>query len=235
MQSKVLIVSQPFGLGDIIFTQTIAHEFIDDGYKVIWPVDRDAEMLNAAYPEILFIDKAMTNFDLECKEFKEENGIRYLPMRFSEWLMKRQYWEHMRSKYDFLGMDWRRWIDYAMPLRNRQREKELMSAIGLKKGEQYNLLQMKFGAEGKYVIQPLRAANGLKDLVLDFVPGYTLFDWCGIIENATHIHAVSSSSLYLFEVLNLKAEQIHLYARKPYEQDFKYVKFLMTKNYKLHL
>ncbi len=233
MQNKILIISQPFGCGDVIFTQTIAHEFIAGGYKIIWPVvDGLVEGLNRAYPQVTFVPQSMVNTDLMSKEFKEENGVRYLPMRFSEHLMGRQYLFHMVSKYDFLTMDWRRWKEHAMPVRDRTKEQLLRHAIGLN-GEPYVLMNTKFGNDGAFTID-IRNTTGLKEVWLDFVPGFSLFDWCGIIENASVIHAVSTSTLYLFELLDLKAQQIHLYPRKPIEPDFRYTKFLMTKNYILH-
>lgn len=233
MQNKVLIISQPFGLGDHIFTQTIAHEFISLGYKVIWPVvDNLVEGLNRAYPAVTFVPRSMVNTDLECKDFKEEDGVRYLPMRFSEHLMGRQYVFHMVSKYDCLNMDWRRWKEHAMPVRDKTKEQLLRHAIGLN-GDPYVLMNTKFGNGGAFNIE-VRNTTGLKEVWLDFVPGFSLFDWCGIIENASVIHAVSTSTLYLFELLDLKATQVHLYPRKPIEPDFRYTKFLMTKNYILH-
>jgi hypothetical protein len=77
--------------------------------------------------------------------------------------------------------------------------------------------------------------SGLPRIYLQRLEGYTLLDWSAIIENATIIHAVSSSSLYLFETLNLKAKEIHLYSRKAGQRDFDMIKPLMSKNYILHI
>ncbi len=247
MQSKLLIIQQAFGLGDIIWGQTIANDFIKEGYKVLWPVSANTEGLNRAYPKVTFVPDtfmpqqfnnggAILGFDYLNKSFYEQDGIRFLPMRYSENLMGKQYRFHMESKYSFLGKDWRRWKEHAMPVRDKQKEKDLMQAIGIKKGQPYTLLQMNFGSGNVHQINQINVEmnHGLKHVILDFVPGYSLFDWCGIIENACFIHAVSSSSLYLFELLDLQAEQVHLYPRKPHEQNFDYVQFLFTKNYKLH-
>lgn len=70
---------------------------------------------------------------------------------------------------------------------------------------------------------------------MEYLPGFTLLDWAKVIENAEVIHAVSSSTFYLFEILNLKAEVINLYSRNNGMDDFKYIEKLMTKKYKLHL
>jgi hypothetical protein len=252
MQSKLLIIQQAFGLGDIIWGQTIANDFTREGYKILWPVvDGLEEGLNRAYPKVVFIPQSMmpqqmtngTNllgniktkvgFDYENKEFTEENGILRLPMRYSEWLMGKQYRFHMESKYSYLGKDWHRWKEYAMPVRDKQREKKLMQVLALTKGERYRLLQTRYGTEGKYNIN-LALDSEMRNVMLDYIPGYSLFDWCGVIENATVIHAVSSSSLYLFELLDLQAEHIHLYPRRPHEQTLDYVSFFLTKKYIIH-
>ena len=36
--SKICLVRQPAGIGDIFFTQKIAKHFIAQGYDVLWPV-----------------------------------------------------------------------------------------------------------------------------------------------------------------------------------------------------
>lgn len=233
MQNKLLIMSQPFGLGDVIWAQTIAHEFIKGGYKILWPVDAGAEFLNRAYPEITFIDRKMVSIDLDCRDFKENDGVRYLPLRYAEFLMDRPYKFHMVSKYDFLGLNWHRWREHAMPVRDKTKERMLMNAIGVN-GDPYVLMQTKYGEGGKFNIEEAKNNTGMKTIILDYIPGFSLFDWCGVIENATQIHAVSTSTLYLFELLELKATQIHLYPRKPLEQNFEYTEFLMTKPYILH-
>lgn len=231
---KVLVIQQYFGLGDIIWGQSIAHNFIKNDYKVLWPVQPSlVEGLNRAYPCVTFIDHTWLNINFENKDFKEENGVRMLPMRYSEWLMGRQYRDHMKSKYEYLNMDWRTWKQHAMPVRYPEKEKDLRNAIGIKRGEKFNLIAVRYGSDGNHQIN-LNITNGFKNVVLDFVPGYSLFDWCSVIENATTIHAVSSSTLYLFELLDLQATEVHLYPRQPHEQNFDYTKFLMTKSYILH-
>ena len=36
--SKICLIRQPAGIGDIFFTQKIAKYYISEGYEVIWPV-----------------------------------------------------------------------------------------------------------------------------------------------------------------------------------------------------
>lgn len=234
MKNKLLVIQQYFGLGDVIWGQTIANDFVKAGYKVIWPVlPALVEGLNRAYPDVVFVDHTKFFVDYENKEFKEIDGMLMLPMRYSESLMGKPYKFHMESKYSFLGKDWRTWVEGAKFQRNRQKEEELMRAVGVNWDEKYNLVSTVFGNRGQHKID-INVNNEYKNIELKNIPGYSLFDWSGIIEFAETIHAVSSASLYIFELLELVAKEAHIYNRTPIEPNLDYVRFLFSKPYILH-
>ena len=54
------------------------------------------------------------------------------------------------------------------------------------------------------------------------------------IENAEVINVVSSSVLYMIETLNLKAREVHIYPRLPYEKDLTPIKQFVNPNFILH-
>lgn len=231
--SKVLIIQQYFGAGDAIWGQTIVSDFIKDGYKVIWPImPAFVEGFNRAYPKVTFIDYNLLKVNYENKEFKEIDGMLMLPMRYSESLMKKPYKLHMESKYSFLGKDWRRWTETKFR-RDADKEFELMKVLGIGQEERFNLVSTTFGSAGSRQIE-ISITNGLRNVEMIPVSGYSIFDWSRIIQCAETIHAVSSASLYLFELLDLSAKEVHIYTRKPIEPDLSYTKFLMSKNYILH-
>lgn len=232
---NVLIVQQYFGLGDIIWGQSIAHHYIKQGYRVLWPCQPEwVEGLRRAYPAIEWIDYSLLPINYENRSLHEHNGFTYLPMRYAEWILKRPYKFHMISKYDFVNLDWKTWKDHAMPFRNEAKEAALCSAIGLIQDfDKFNFIATKFGSNANHEIK-IEIKNDYRNVELKYVPGFSLFDWCWIIENAQTIHAVSSSTLYLFELLNLSAKEVHLYTRKPVEKSFEYVEFLFSKPYILH-
>lgn len=233
MQDKLLIVQQYFGAGDAIFGQTIANDFIDEGYKVIWPLlPAFVEGFNRAYPKVTFIDHNLVKVNYENKEFKEIDGIMMLPMRYSESLMGKPYKFHMESKYSYLGKDWRRWKE-TMFRRDANKEFELMRTLGIEQADRYNLVSTTFGSNAQRKIN-INVNNDYKNIEMVPVPGYSLFDWSRVIQNAETIHAVSSASLYLFELLDLSAKEIHIYNRAPVEPNLDYVRFLLSKNYILH-
>jgi hypothetical protein len=67
---------------------------------------------------------------------------------------------------------------------------------------------------------------------MDFIDGYTLLDWAGIIEKAETIHTVNTSLLYMLETLNV-TDQLHLYTRNN-GRDFQQTEYLRSKKYQLH-
>ena len=233
MQSKLLIVQQYFGSGDAIFGQTIANDFIMAGYKVLWPImPGSVEGFNRAYPNVTFIDYNLVKINYENKEYKEIDGILHLPMRYSESLMGKPYKFHMESKYSYLGKDWRTWKTGGIYKRDSRKESDLMKLLDIDDGEPYNLISTIFGTGGQHKIE-ISINNDYKNIEMRSIESFSLFDWGKVIENAREIHAVSSASLYLFELLDLHCP-IHLYCRKPLEANFQFVEFLFSKPYILH-
>jgi hypothetical protein len=43
--SKICLIRQPAGIGDIFFTQKIAKDLISKGYEVWWPVIQQFEFI----------------------------------------------------------------------------------------------------------------------------------------------------------------------------------------------
>ena len=51
--SKICLINQPSGLGDIFFSQKIAQKWLDAGYEVVWPVE---DHYYAQYDKMEFLD-----------------------------------------------------------------------------------------------------------------------------------------------------------------------------------
>ncbi len=66
------------------------------------------------------------------------------------------------------------------------------------------------------------------------IPGYTMLDWAKVIINAKEIHTVETSVVYMFEALPLKAKEIHIYPRVPYEGVCVGIKNFAPENWILH-
>lgn len=221
---------QRWGIGDIIFTITLAKSFSLPITWVTLPYFVDG--LQSAYPDINFTteipifydDSRMFDYTVEDK--------RFLPFRWCDSILKVPYSSCMRAKYDFYNLDYRTWKDKAMWQRNEAKEMQLFTALGLKLGDKYNLINNTFRSDNSGRIQ-VSCNNGYKSIEMQPYEGFSLFDWAAVMESATEIHTVSTSILFILEMLDLHMP-IHLYSRNPDETDFRNIDYLFTKPYILH-
>lgn len=232
---KQAIFSQYFGIGDVIFAQGVANKFAQEGYNITWPVmPHFVDGLSVAYPHIKFLP--YTIFDKTLFEVKSDvvaKGIRIVPIRWADQILGVPPAQWMRAKYDLYGLDYKKWKLHAEYKRNIIREKTLAAVYGVRKNEDFVLVNNLYNSElsGK---RDILVNTDLKVINMRHIEGYSLFDYSWMIENATEIHVVNSSILYLLELLDYKAHHVHIYARPTENGGFPHVDYLMTKNYILH-
>lgn len=232
--NEILIINQPFGLGDYLFIIPLLREFISQGHKVIVPVVSQYTDIGRHFPEITFIDKDILNIDIERKDEYHLNGATVIPLRFADGILKLPFTECMKSKYLYFGKDWNDWRKCTWA-RDTEKENELFyNLLGLKDGEEYTLINQTFRSNSTGKVN-IHASGVSKKVFLKAIPGFTLLDWGKVIENASSIHTVSTAILYMLELMTLRAKDIHLYCRRPDERDFKNVDYLFSKRYRLHL
>lgn len=232
-----ILINQFFGLGDVIFCQQIANHLIEEGHTITWPVlSHFVEGLARAYPNVTFVDYKKVNIDYDNRTEREENGYYVLPLRWNVELLNVPYTQCMSSKYDLMGLDWQDWRKGAMWQRDERREATLREIMYRKIHSQntdtqyrYNLINDTFGSELKHKVK-INVNNGLPNIYMSAINGYSLFDLSLLIENATEIHTVSTSIIYILEMLDLKAPQIHLYNRPIAGQGFDNIDYILTKH-----
>ena len=113
--------------------------------------------------------------------------------------------------------------------RNLEKENELYNL--LVKDKNYILINSKW-SDGNVSIE---TDSTFQRINMDVLDGFGLFDWAKIIENASEIHTVSTSNLFLLETLNLRANKVNIYPRKPRENNFDGISEFVNKNFKLIL
>jgi hypothetical protein len=232
---KKAIILQYFGIGDCIFAQGIARKFLNEGYEVMWPVMPDfVQGLQRAYPAVNWLP--YTLFSPGLFNIRQEgtiDGVTIVPIRWADTIIgiKSHLW--MRAKYDMYSMDYKLWKNFADYKRDSVREQVLMERYGIKQGEPFILVNTMYRSDMQGSITP-KVSNGMKVVRMKIVSGYSLFDYSLMIEKAAEIHVANSAILYLLELLNLSAKEVHIYARKEEGGNFPYVDYLMTKNYILH-
>lgn len=220
-------------IGDIIWCQSIAQNFIEQGHSVVWPVaSHYYEGCRFAYPDIDFVPDRIVRQELfNVKEKKEIDGMMIAPIRWSDSYMKVPYKYVMKSKFDMYDLDWKIWRNHAMWERDMNKERNLMKLLGIN-GTPFNFINKRFGTNAERSVE-IEVKNDYRNIEMSEIEGYSLFDWTGVLLSAAEIHTVSTSLLFMMEVLPITSP-IHLYCRKPIEKDFSFVDYIFTKPYIIH-
>ncbi len=240
-----LIFNQFLGLGDILFLVPLARYYASKGHDIIWPVaDEYQPDLKRHFPDIQFVLKSRFPMDYERRDIHmhrwQYGTYKVLPFRWNGYREKDAS-DFMCHKYTMVGEDWKMWRNLKWE-RNLNKEFELAVEMGCTNENEcndfreYELHCQSFGCQVTAGAKHTRATGntGLPRIALYAKKDYSMLDWALIMENATIIHAVSSSTLYMLETLNLKAKEIHLYGRNQGMKDHDYVRPIRTKNYILH-
>jgi len=231
MKDKTIIINQFRGLGDVLFLIPMVRHLMENGNRVIFPTYFTD--LQKHFPDVLFVEKTLLNIDYNCREFRETNGALVLPIRFADSIMGLSYRNHMGSKYRIMDLPVNMWRTLTWE-RDKKAERRLFhKVLELRENSDYALVQEVFTTEEnrRTTINP---PTMLPQVKLEPTKGFTLLDWGMVIENATEIYAVSTSSLYLFEIMELKAKELHLYTRTGVEDHFDYVNYLLQKDWVFH-
>jgi len=129
-----------------------------------------------------------------------------------------------KRKYAFVGISDSDWPDYLHINRNTDKENDLYyNVLKIKDGEDYALINTFLGtppmhlSDWSFILDDFLKSDsgesGLRHVSVDFVDGFTLFDWMKVIENAKEIWMEGSAMIWICEKLNLKAENLLLYQR----------------------
>jgi hypothetical protein len=221
---NIAIILQPFGLGDCIFAQGIAHHYIRRGYKVYWPVEEAyLDDLKRAYPKINWIRHNMSS--LTNVEKAEVLRAQVIPIRWSDTFDGVPYRLVMRAKYDMLGLPWGKWQEDAMWERHWRAEEMLIRFLDLP--ERFNLVSPYYTGQFKHTREQIVPANNLPNVNITKIGSFSLFDWAGVIERATEIHFVASSNIYMLELLKLQAQRICIYKRVPDQPSHMYYDYIL--------
>lgn len=214
--SKVCLIRQPAGLGDILFLQKVGHTLKSQGYHVIWPV----------ISEYKWVKDYITDFEFPCidddfqhKEIYgngniiDNDSVLFLPLQDADRLVRGKI---MACKYNLINMPFDDWDDYLKFERNMEKENELYTNIlDIKEDENYVLVSRNYGSPPHSEKFPMNIQTDLRIIELDYYDGFTLFDWCKVIENASGMYLIDSSINFIIDKLTTKCENIHLWSRRP--------------------
>ena len=229
-----LVVLQPHGLGDHIFCMSLVHQ-IADRQEIIWPVlEHFIPGLRFAYPEINWLPTGLLGSQIEnYKRIGQVNGHTIAPIRWADQLTKVPYKDCMRSKYDLYGLDWNTWKDFAFK-RNYDKESKLFyDVLKLQLDEPFRLINRRFTSlESKSVNIP--ESKKIRNIEMQSIQGFSLFDWSRVIEMASEIHTVGTSINYIIELLSIQAENVVLYKRLPDENHYHNYDYILKRHHYIY-
>ena len=238
---KRAYIKQPAGIGDIFYCLKIAQCLKAE--EVIWPVaDQYYEVLkkhiiidprrNVNFVKLPPAEQTRLIWDFKlinleeisaiwnseyhkpycfCSS-KEENNNLYLPLQHADRLYSDVL--IMESKYKMANSFSHDWLRHFNFKRDHEKEDKLFKLLNLSENEEYALVSKNYGTPPDYKQLPINGKNGLRQIQLELIDGYNVFDWCKVIEEATEIHMVDTCFIYIMEHLNLKAKELNLFSRR---------------------
>jgi hypothetical protein len=253
--TKVCLINQTSGLGDIMFAQKIAYIWNDADYQVLWPVESvnydtvkrmdSSSFIDFVDPkehffrdDLFYLNGRDKGYEFYRQTIQTESFI-YIPLVYGFDIMvggeyhSSMNWSNfdtspiMQSKYLMCGVDYNDWSSYLNFERDLERESALFDLLELDpKKEDYALVNLFFSSESKYQILPPTISKDLRTISMSTIDGFTLFDWCGVIENSAEFHTVCSSPLFMIDVMDSYGD-LFVYPRIPF-QDYTDLQLVMN-------
>ncbi len=236
LNKKICVIKQPGGLGDIFYLQKLTHTLKPE-YDIYWYVVSQYFWVKDYIKGVNFLDKETEemytplrnnqmfhNIYQKNTPFQNEEML-YIPTLFAHDLLPN--FKVMNSKYKLVGIDHDDWVDYFKFTRNQEKENKLFyDVLGLKDGEEYCFVTKNIGLGGTNKLE-INYQGKLKVIEMKYTDGFTLLDWCKVVENASEIHIADSSISLVVEKLKLSTDKIFLYTRRS--GDFSEIDYLFKK------
>jgi hypothetical protein len=220
-----VIINQPFGIGDILFLNPLIKQL--DIEQAIWPVVDHYYWIK----DYISIDNLTF---IKASEFNLSNYRDYVevPLQHAHSFIP-QANDCMEAKYLLLEADPELWRTLTFN-RNKEKETQLKQHLNIHPNDKFIFVNNNFaGPEYNYKVNIIPQSNH-KIIYQEYIEGFTLLDWCGVLEQSIEIHTVSTSLFFVIEALNLKNTSLHLYPRKPLDKDLSPIKTLINNKWICH-
>jgi hypothetical protein len=231
---KNCLIYQPCGLGDIIWLQPVIDRFINLGYEVHFPViNLYYEMLKEQLiKKNLIWHKENDDFPLKnfygTQKIIEENNNLYLPISFANYYLNQC--SVMISKYYFTNTPITNWHKSFEIKRNYEKEQKLFKIYGVDVNKPYSLMNMTYGTPPNHRTRKIQIDCQTDQIISmsfekDQKNNFNLFDWIGLIENASEIHTVETSICYLIDKY-AKTDKLFMYEKRHEEESPTYYRLV---------
>jgi len=237
---KTCLIKQNAGIGDIFLCQKIAKTIQEKTeYKnIIWPVLSQFFWIKDYLIDenINYVDEAL---DFPYKNFYETSSIKpfktedilYIPLHQTSLFIEG---EVMETKFKLLNLTSEKWQDFFTFKRNYDKENSLYyEKLKLQDNSEF-ILRNRMYSTKEYngnIKHEMKFSKNLPIVDLEYIDGYTLFDWCKVFEKAYEIHSVNTSINFILEKLQT-TDQLFMYKR-PEEDINQYIneEYLFNKKY----
>jgi hypothetical protein len=228
---KTALIKQPIGIGDVFYLQKFAYIIKSKGYNIIWPLREDILWIANYISGIDFCSLNDNFFGIDAYYsghyildrhdllFLSPDGFRVPGRRI------------MESKYLLINESDHDWFDYFIYSRNKEKEDELYyDVLNLKDEEEFIFVN-------KMASVDVRKSDVLDDLIFDtpiielqLLDGFSMIDWCKVLENAKEIHTVHTGINYLIDTLPTKAIKYNMY-QGLHHSDVQFIPFRKKPNF----
>ena len=206
-------MKQPAGIGDIFFCQKIARYFKHYGYTVYWPVLPSLTWIQDYIPVIEF---PSLDDDFPGKGIIYEEGMGFhigelqpntsgphnAFVNTANADLTHNDGKIMSSKYSMLGMDHSDWQKYFLFRRFEEKENELFyNILGLNDDSEYVFINNLYNTDVRDSKFLSAEQFDLPVVPLRIIDGFTIFDWCTVMERAKKIHTVNTAINYIIDGL----------------------------------
>ena len=230
---KPCLIKQPAGIGDIFFCQKIARLMIENGYDIIWPLRPDIYWIK---DYIKGIDFPTTDDNFIGKDIYERGAGAVIEENGAFISLATADFTHndgriMSSKYSMLGLDHSDWKDYFKFDRKLEKENDLYyNVLGLKDDSEFVFINNLYNENRNCEL--LSSENyDLPVVELQYIEGFTLFDWCKVFEKAKSVYTINTSLNYIIDVLDTSYDEYVIIAHN--ERNVKEIDYLFSTPHKL--
>ena len=122
--------------------------------------------------------------------------------------------------------------NYVNLKRDYKKENQLYKLLGLKENDLYVLANYNYGTPpGMYRMEAPIKNKSLKVVEMKIIEGYSIFDWCKVLENATELCITDSALTIIAELFKIKAKTLTMMYRRS-SNELGHIKGLYKLNWK---
>lgn len=200
---KIKIIQQ-HTLGDVLFLQKAIDIILSLNHEVYLPTDYSWVGDYIKKDGLYFYDSSVDKI-INFHDVIEPNHP-YDIMTYKYEIIRKTF-----NLEDNEKNSWVNWQKHMKFNRNIQRENEIYyDILNLKDNEDYILKNhtLSKGEKRHFEIDTKH-----KTVEISIIPGYSMFDWSKVIENAKEIWTIDTAINYLIESINTRAEKLVVFAR----------------------